>query len=324
MISLLNHIKKENLASFEKRYYREMIIPSGGKNTKNRYDSLKKLSFKSYSPDEISFVNVLRRFYKKVILGRPIVLQRFVEYSEAIGFAGFSKNYKKDLKLAFGYKPLRNGYIGQNLAKFLDIKACPYCNAQYTLQTKSGLKILHDFDHYFPHEKYPFLSVSLFNLIPSCRNCNGAKNDKESRLDSSFNPYSNESVSDNFNFKLSDIFIIKRYLTGDRNVDIETKINPNASKKLRDKVEKHLLDYSILDLFKRHSDHAEELLWKYYIYDKNKRETLLNFEKNGKRIFSSKEDLERFIVGNYTSSKDQLKRPLAKFQTDIAKQLKLI
>lgn len=64
------------------------------------------------------------------------------------------------------------------LQRQLGVKVCPYCNRMYTTTLFGEEKIRPDFDHFYPKSKYPYLAVSLFNLIPSCSMCNKKKGDK--------------------------------------------------------------------------------------------------------------------------------------------------
>lgn len=64
------------------------------------------------------------------------------------------------------------------LQRQLGVKVCPYCNRMYTTTLFGEEKIRPDFDHFYPKSKYPYLAVSLFNLIPSCSMCNKKKDDK--------------------------------------------------------------------------------------------------------------------------------------------------
>lgn len=59
----------------------------------------------------------------------------------------------------------------------LNVKVCPYCNRMYTTTLYGKKRIRPDFDHFYPQSRYPYLAVSLFNLIPSCNVCNRAKSD---------------------------------------------------------------------------------------------------------------------------------------------------
>lgn len=56
---------------------------------------------------------------------------------------------------------------------------CPYCNAdsimaiRWRISRKARTRLIKAaFDHYFPQKRYPVLSMSLYNLIPSCFRCN--------------------------------------------------------------------------------------------------------------------------------------------------------
>lgn len=54
------------------------------------------------------------------------------------------------------------------------LKYCPYCNADsvYAFQKGDKTKVASALDHFFPKSKYPFLALSLYNLIPVCSRCN--------------------------------------------------------------------------------------------------------------------------------------------------------
>lgn len=64
------------------------------------------------------------------------------------------------------------------LQRQLEVKVCPYCNRMYTTTLFGEHRIRPDFDHFYPQSKYPYLAVSLFNLIPSCSMCNRKKSNK--------------------------------------------------------------------------------------------------------------------------------------------------
>lgn len=61
------------------------------------------------------------------------------------------------------------------------IRYCPYCNADsvysaaFLVEEGSDKQkfIKSELDHFMPRNRYPFLAISLYNLIPSCRRCNG-------------------------------------------------------------------------------------------------------------------------------------------------------
>ncbi|MDV7021074.1 hypothetical protein R4P48_00050 [Atlantibacter subterranea] len=98
------------------------------------------------------------------------------------------------------------------LVKFLDINICPYCNSEEieVIISSNGKDYRPAFDHYIPKFKYPLLSFSLYNLIPSCTKCNSTyKQSLDPMMNTFSNPFS-EGVSDiklfKFNYDLNYIY----------------------------------------------------------------------------------------------------------------------
>jgi len=52
-----------------------------------------------------------------------------------------------------------------------------------------GLKARFQFDHFYSKKQFPYLSISLYNLIPSCAPCNLSKGDKPIALNTHYHPY---------------------------------------------------------------------------------------------------------------------------------------
>lgn len=97
-----------------------------------------------------------------------------------------------------------NIWGGWKFLEALGVKACCYCNAETVFalllrKKKPGEdKIKHTaedykksaLDHFFGHEEYPFLGISLYNLIPACTRCNtNFKNAKRMAFGSITHPY---------------------------------------------------------------------------------------------------------------------------------------
>lgn len=85
------------------------------------------------------------------------------------------------------------------------VKYCPYCNADmvYTIQLdKNASPYKSAFDHFFPRSRYPFLALSLYNLLPSCERCNSKfKRDNYTETLATFHPYLHD-VDDSTRFVL--------------------------------------------------------------------------------------------------------------------------
>jgi len=132
---------------------------------------------------------------RRCLKARPDVLKQIVEDVEEqffhwrkIGKGTPLGKLNKRLEYVFGYSRFRDkkGHLNDNwggevlMRRLLkDVRYCPYCNAEtvYAIEMKPSGKgraplIKVAFDHFYPKGRYPFLSVSLYNLIPSCYRCN--------------------------------------------------------------------------------------------------------------------------------------------------------
>ncbi len=122
----------------------------------------------------------------------------------------------------------------------LNLTVCPYCNRDYIngrSDDNSGCQL----DHFFCRSQYPFLAVSLYNLVPSCSVCNNIKRENVELV----SPF-----DDKFKF---DIELKFKYIGEKDQIelerDCESKININIDKlKLEEAYEIHKLDVrKILD-----------------------------------------------------------------------------
>lgn len=108
--------------------------------------------------------------------------QYFEEVIEKLGIPDKGSE-SRVCKEIFKYNCLKNEKKCQKessaywLQRQLEVKVCPYCNRMYTTTLFGKNKIRPDFDHFYPKSEYPYLAVSLFNLIPSCSMCNRKKSD---------------------------------------------------------------------------------------------------------------------------------------------------
>ncbi|MFY8329677.1 hypothetical protein [Vagococcus carniphilus] len=74
-----------------------------------------------------------------------------------------------------------NKWGAYKFLNYLGIKVCPYCNENYVYRflerRESGIPditIRADLDHFFTKEEFPLLSLTLYNLVPSCKICNSS------------------------------------------------------------------------------------------------------------------------------------------------------
>jgi hypothetical protein len=181
-------------------------------------------------------------------------------------------------------------------------------------------------DHFLPKSKYPYLCVSLYNLIPSCSYCNLYKSDVvDKKL---FNPYF-EKINDYFKFsaplndKNADIFIKNREIS-----EIAIVLKEGISIDDEEKTKNHIDIFNLKGVYENHLDYVYEIHLKAYIYSKSQRkelkERLSGFKIGGEELDIKDDEIDRFILGNYTNENDVLKRPLSKLTKDISEELGLL
>ncbi|WP_158652670.1 hypothetical protein [Vibrio campbellii] len=81
----------------------------------------------------------------------------------------------------FDYSVMANNY-GYRLVGNSNVTICAYCGLE-KIQTYNNrhLQVRPDLDHFYPKSRFPFLAISLFNLVPSGHICN-QKNKKNSSM----------------------------------------------------------------------------------------------------------------------------------------------
>lgn len=119
------------------------------------------------------------------------------------------KNYKQATLFLFRYAPFRSSsgtWNGSLLFKSHDLRSCPYCGRQYVtprIDEKEKIKASAQLDHIYPKDKYPYLSMALYNLMPSCAVCNQGKSSKDTLDKSCINPFTVDLNA--VTFKLVDV-----------------------------------------------------------------------------------------------------------------------
>jgi len=189
---------------------------------------------------------------------------------------------------------------------------CLYCNRNYIYTLSRADSLKPEIDHFYPKGKYPFLGLSYYNLIPSCELCNGTncKKEQDPKICGLTNPYLINDGDFIFTYKVKTIDVVNPLSSLDSvEVCFSAKLQP------------HLDVFKLDKLYKKHTDHVLELVFKsQLIYSKNYRKYLKSYDK----LKFSDHEIDRMIIGNYSTQDDIHKRPLAKLYQDIAEELGLI
>lgn len=233
-----------------------------------------------------------------------------VEIREELLLSFMLKLYKR-----FAARKGRKKYSAIEFVDNLGITVCPYCNRTYIQTAKRDNKKAFrtcQLDHFFSKDKYPYLALSFFNLVPSCYACNHVKSNKDENL---LSPYESFRTDDLLNFKWSPGDSSFRYSKG--RIDLK----PSFTSQGRFSLQKNFEVFGLEDLYKKHKDVVQEILMKGEIYSN---EYIKSLVAQFPDLITSEEEAMRLVTGNYVLEEDFGKRPLAKLTRDIAKNAGLI
>ena len=222
----------------------------------------------------------------------------FIELEEKYNLGLTINNYDN-----YRFKDIWNPYI---FIFSLKVRTCPYCNRQYItpILTSNG-KSRGNLDHLLPKSKYPYFSMSIYNLVPVCNSCNSSlKGDKEFSF-ASLNPY-DESLDDYISFKAnisSDDIYIK--------IDKKNDYNQEAIKEV-------LGTYKLELQYNYHKNQVKELIIKRLAYSEKYINDLIT---NKKLSNISKDEIMENLIGYSKDSKYINNESLSKFRKDIVHQL---
>ena len=190
------HIEKEYLESMKDGLIDRIINGKiKGKSRVLLSDSMKSILIPNYNGGQPDYSRV-----ETLLIGEPSRL--FQLNNQIKGEINLVKDRPSDcdLEVIFDYDGIFNSTSkskAYNLSLKIGANTCCYCNRQYTFtvvtngNNNSNDRITRPaFDHWFPKSKFPLLSISLYNLIPSCTICNSsAKGSQNVDLENFIHPY---------------------------------------------------------------------------------------------------------------------------------------
>lgn len=229
-------------------------------------------------------------------------------------------NFKANIVKCFNYDEHRYNKTNANSSKpllirlieKLNVTSCPYCNHEYVLnfEYKVDNKQIAalELDHFFDKGTYPFLALSLFNLIPSCHICNNRKLSKS--LPVSFSPYRN-SDEDVCSFSLNNRL---DFLMNEHSPSAMVELKTENSTISKDDLTSFCDTLLIKERYSCHVDIIKEIYYKTYL------EPYYCDKSNFTSILPDDFDPLKLLYG-YTDVKDINLRPLTKFTQDIRKEV---
>lgn len=220
------------------------------------------------------------------------------------------------------YTNFSNRKFGYQWAEKLGVTVCPYCNRSYIFTVEKDArngKVRPQYDHFFPKSKYPYLAVSMYNLIPSCAVCNSGKSDKDSFKDQKvqyLNPYVEGYGTKTF------LQITpkkkKDRIRGCVGLAEEYTVKPKSAPDVDKDAAKRIQDtWDLLKLgplYEKHSDYIRNILRAKQIYTEEYLDQLM---KSFPGAFDDMDDLKNVVYFNYLDEEDWGKRILAKLTHDL-------
>ncbi len=287
------------------------------KKIKNELDNIKTTNL---NKNEKNTLNLIKKKLKNLLIASPSELENYTQDTALYSKGLYRKKGEKYWVMtdfgnmilkAFDYDKYRKTIL-KELAEKLNVKTCPYCNMHYTLFAEGNNKerlAKFQFDHFFDKSDYPFLSMSLYNLIPSCVVCNQGKSTGKVSL--KFHPY-DSAICDQFHFEvINPQSLFSGAKLGKDQIDIKL-VKDTCTQQELDVFDK---TFNIKTLYSRHGDIAQEVFDKAYEEPYNLNPCNFNFLQG-----KSPEYLQRLWMGTYTEKSEIEKRPMTKYIQDLWKQ----
>lgn len=236
------------------------------------------------------------------------------------------------LKHVFCYERFSKHKDLYRLISMLGVDVCPYCNRQFTTtfappknssgKGRSISKTRPQLDHFKAKSEFPYLALSITNLIPCCGICNHMKGN---RTDKILYPYS-EGLGDTYKFKTSipgQEQLITQVLTGahiapelfditldcvGKEVDKDFRRRADASKKV----------FALEGLYQSHKGYVSDMYFHRYITTEEMIDSIMDQFKG---LFKSRDEVRQALMLADTSADALGKRPLAKLTKDIKEEI---
>src|SRR5690606_364107 len=324
-----NHLKKliEIRSRDKSRYYKNLplIIFEYIENLNGLNPHLD-LQFKIFLSNILDLI-IVDDLNRNLITAKPeklSVLIRLIEYKfKNLLDSNYSNNdytYRKLLSKIFYYDNY-DRWDAYELASQLKVNICPYCNRipTYTIGKSLRKGTRPQFDHFFDKSRYPYLSLSIYNLVPSCNICNSSyKHSKEFNIKDHYHPYLKCFDCENIKFTLEIENIDDLLSVVDTSLKIP-KYEIGFKSDSHKNVPKNILDLGLKELYNYDKSYTDDIIKKSFIYNKDYIDSLYK-EWEGS-LFGSKEEIKNLVMGNYLNIDDINKRPLGKLTKDITEEL---
>ena len=218
------------------------------------------------------------------------------------------------LEKIFRYDRYSQRKVVTDILRKMDIDVCPYCNRQYIYIVESG-KVRPQLDHYYPKDRYPYLALCLYNMVPCCGICNMTKSDLDTFSKPVLYPYEEEfGYNASFTLKIRNNVNYVKVLQG---VSSEFTISINQ-KNEKDEIKNQIEKMHLKELYDQHVNYVMDIIKSRYI---NTLERLEEIYEKFPQIFDSYQEVKKIAYFVDTRKEEWGRRPLSKLTYDIDCQL---
>lgn len=234
-------------------------------------------------------------------------------------FAPVNSDFARDLlDNVFCYQNFSHRKVVLEILRKMEMPVCPYCNRLYITVVKSGT-VRAQLDHFFPKTLYPYLALSLYNLIPSCSVCNQAKSELDTRISPLLYPYKDEfgeEIVFTLDMMNQNDFVQK--IRGDSS-HIRVRINNScASSDLWEAASQQDKRLHLTALYNEHGKYIADILKNYYI---NTEARIAELRQCFPEIFPTRDTVRSLMFMSCLEKERWGERPLAKLTHDICCEL---
>jgi len=234
------------------------------------------------------------------------------------------------LKDIFQYSKLQGKKLAPYFEKYLNPSTCYYCNIDFINRygeeeiEKDGkketvFKNKFTLDHFIDKGRYPYLALSIFNLVPCCFICNSKK------IKGSIEFYGKKELEDTNpylkSFQFDQKVKFKLYLTNsckDLNIKAKDNIDIQLKEQYSNKYEDYIKVFRLNERYQAHKDIVFEMIKNTKLYPESRLKELQDL--TGIPYQEIKKDIFKLIGDEVDLSKE----PFSKLKRDMAYELGLI
>ena len=323
---------------------------------------------KSRDGKQKDFYTHLLKHLPELLVGQPAKLRQLKSELEAKlklipTTRGERKHVRKFLFSTFDYSSFVESYLphwgAYSYVQSLNVQTCLYCNRLYTFtldrkqnarnynttKTKDASRIrladIHgktrpELDHFYPQSQFPYLALSLYNMIPSCHVCNSNfKGSLEKNWDEYLHPLEDDFHSivtfkaklrdqetiqkaiaeGKLSGEINDYFGIKLFAGNLDSFDVTIERRAGVADTLFLKAQKNIELFALKDLYEIHKQKVAYIIKSAIAFGPHAAADVFARHKG---LFHSEAEVRSSMLGLSAREEDINKESLSKLSIDIA------